>query len=67
MTEDEYLTFLEWNAQQVIPGKSGAMDSSLPPILERIGVAPAFWLKMIENWYVPLNKKSLAKGHLELS
>ena len=25
------------------------MDASLPPILERIGVAPAFWLKMIEN------------------
>ena len=50
MTEDEYLNFLDWNARQVIPGKSGAMDSSLPPILERIGVAPAFWLKMIENY-----------------
>ena len=50
MTEDEYLNFLDWNARQVIPGKSGAMDSSLPPILERMGMAPAFWLKMIENY-----------------
>ncbi len=50
MTEPEYLNFLDWNARLVISGKPGAMDSSLPPILERIGVAPAFWLKMIENY-----------------
>ena len=47
---DEYLEFLDWNARQLIPGKTGAMDDSLPPILERLGMAPSFWIKMIENF-----------------
>ena len=47
---DEYLDFLDWNARQVIPGKAGAQDECLPPILERLGIAPAFWVKMIENF-----------------
>jgi hypothetical protein len=37
MTVDAYLAFLDWNARRLVPGKSGAMDDRLPPILERLG------------------------------
>jgi hypothetical protein len=47
---DEYLEFLDWNARQLLPGKPGVMDSATPPILERLGMTPSFWLKMIENF-----------------
>ncbi len=47
---EEYLEFLDWNARQVIPGKRGAMDAQLPPILARLGMEPSFWIKMIENF-----------------
>ena len=47
---DEYLEFLDWNARQIIPGKSGATEAGFPPILERLKLAPAFWGKMIENF-----------------
>ncbi len=47
---DEYLEFLDWNARRLVPGKSGVTDDSVPPILERLGIAPEFWLKMIENF-----------------
>jgi hypothetical protein len=47
---DEYLEFLDWNARQLIRGKPGVMDSATPPILERLGMTPSFWLKMIENF-----------------
>jgi hypothetical protein len=50
MTVDSYLEFLDWNARRVVPGKAGAMDDSLPPILERLGMTAEFWLQMIENF-----------------
>jgi len=37
---DEYLEFLDWNARRIIPGKLGALDAKLPPILERLQMAP---------------------------
>jgi hypothetical protein len=50
MTVDGYLEFLDWNARRVVPGKAGAMDDRLPPILERLGMTAEFWLAMIENF-----------------
>jgi hypothetical protein len=50
MSLDEYLDFLDWNARQIVVGKSGVMDSTLPPILERLGMAPEFWVQMLENF-----------------
>ena len=50
MTLDQYLEFLDWNARQLVPGKAGVMDASLPPILERLGMSAEFWLRMIENF-----------------
>jgi hypothetical protein len=50
MTVDAYLDFLHWNARRMVPGKSGAMDDRLPPILERLGMTAEFWLQMIENF-----------------
>ena len=50
MTIDEYLTVLDWTARQVAPGKSGAMDASLPPILERLKLSPLLLVQMISNF-----------------
>jgi hypothetical protein len=50
MTVDAYLAFLDWNARQIVPGKPGAMDDRLPPILERLGMTAEFWLQMLENF-----------------
>ena len=50
MTVDEYLELLDWTGRQVAPGKRGAIDSGLPPILERIGVNPGSWMNLIENF-----------------
>lgn len=50
MGVDEYLEFLDWNAKRLVPGKRGVVDETVPPILERLGMSPSFWLKMIENF-----------------
>ncbi len=33
----------------MVAGKRGAIDAACPPILERSGVRPSSWLKMIEQ------------------
>ena len=49
LTFDEYLELLDWTGRQLHPGKRGAIPESTPPILERLGIQPAGWLKLIEN------------------
>ena len=47
---DEYLELLDWTGRQVAAGKRGMIDSAYPPILERLGLQPASWLKTIEQF-----------------
>lgn len=37
----EYLTLVDWSARVIHSHKRGAMPADVPPILERLGVAPA--------------------------
>jgi len=50
MTPDEYLELLDWTGRQIVPGKRGAIDSALAPILERLGLKPSNWLNVIDNF-----------------
>ena len=50
LTIEEYLSTLDWAARQVIPGKSGAMDASLPPIFERLKLSPTLLMQMVVNF-----------------
>jgi hypothetical protein len=47
MTAQEYLTLLDWTARQLVPGKAGVTPAELPPILERVGLKPGSWLKLV--------------------
>lgn len=50
MSIENYLKLLDWTARQVVPGKSGAMDASLPPILERLQLTPTLLVKLVTNF-----------------
>lgn len=47
---DEYLKLLDWTGRQVVAGKPGAIDEACPPILQRLGLQPAAWLQMIDQF-----------------
>jgi hypothetical protein len=50
MTETEYLSLLDWTARAIVAGKSNAVPEDLPPLLERVGLAPKSWLSLVRNF-----------------
>ena len=46
----EYLTLLDWSGRQLKANKRGAISSDLPPILERLGINGAKWLKLVTEF-----------------
>jgi hypothetical protein len=50
LTLDEYLQVLDSSGRQIVAGKSGAIDDTLPPILKRLGIQPEQWLEMMEHF-----------------
>ena len=50
LSVDEYLELLDWNARQSVPGKLGATDARVPPILSRLGLEPEYWVNLVENF-----------------
>jgi hypothetical protein len=50
MSESDYLQLLDWTARQTAPGKSGSTSEDQPPILERLGLEPTVWLKMVVDF-----------------
>jgi REP element-mobilizing transposase RayT len=45
----DYLELIDWTGRAVVEGKRGSIPSDLPPILERLAVDPAQWLKAAGN------------------
>ncbi|CZF82791.1 hypothetical protein GCE9029_03443 [Grimontia celer] len=41
----DYLELVDWTGRQVRDDKRGQIDSTLPPLLERLGFEPKQWLK----------------------
>jgi len=50
MTAEAYLELVDWSARQVASGKPGSTPTSLPPVLERLGLKPTVWLKLVKNF-----------------
>ncbi len=45
----DYLELVDWTGRQTRDDKRGQISSTLPPLLERLGVEPLLWLKTISN------------------
>jgi hypothetical protein len=46
----DYLDLVNWTGRAVRDDKRGAIAEDLPPILERIGITPAAWLELAEDF-----------------
>ena len=45
----DYLELVDWSGRAVIEGKRGSIPENLPPILERLKIDPAFYIKFIDR------------------
>lgn len=50
MAEAEYLEILDWLARDRVTGKRGSTPLSVPPVLERLGIAPTLWSAMVKDF-----------------
>jgi len=46
----DYLDLVNWTGRAVREDKRGAITDDLPPILARIGITPAAWLQLAEDF-----------------
>jgi len=46
----DYLQLVNWTGRAVRDDKRGAIADDLPPILARIGIAPAAWLQLAKDF-----------------
>jgi len=49
MTLEDYLDLVDWTGRQIAAGKS-SIPSHLPPILERLGIDSANWLRLVRGF-----------------
>ena len=45
----DYLELVDWSGRAVIEGKRGSIPDNLPPILERLKIDPAAYIKFINR------------------
>ena len=67
----DYIELVEWTGRAVREDKRGRVDSTPPPILKRLGLAPADWVvfateveSQFGNWVGSLSQISLASNHV---
>jgi hypothetical protein len=46
----DYLDLVNWTGRAVPEDKRGAIAADLPPNFERIGITPAAWLQLAEDF-----------------
>ena len=49
MSLPDYLLLVEWTGRQLHSSKRGYIKSNIPPLLNRLGTSPAFWLDSIRK------------------
>ena len=63
MSLSDYLLLVEWTGRQMHSSKRGYIKSDIPPLLDRLGTSPAFWLdsirKLEPRTHVQSKKQSL--------
>ena len=47
---EAYLELLDWTGRQLVEGKAGAIPDHLAPILERLHIRPACWIRAVEGF-----------------
>jgi len=45
----DYLSLVDWSGRSIVEGKRGAIPSDLPPILTRLQISSANWLKLSQQ------------------
>jgi hypothetical protein len=50
MTTAEYLEFLRWTTGEMRPGRSSQAPPHIPPLLDRLGVSAAVWLRLVADF-----------------
>jgi hypothetical protein len=50
LSVDQYLELLDWTGRQWLAGRRGAVDEAYPAIFDRLGLRPAAWLQMIDEF-----------------
>jgi hypothetical protein len=51
ITLDDYLKLLDASGRMLRDDKAGAIPTEFAPILERLGVRPAVWSQLVENYH----------------
>ena len=46
----EYLELVDWTGRLIRDGKRGAIPADAPPILQRLGIKPRYWLHMARHF-----------------
>jgi hypothetical protein len=47
---EEYLALVDWTGRILRTDKRGAIDAELPPILERLSIAPTAWKTLTSSF-----------------
>jgi hypothetical protein len=50
LNRHDYIELVDWTGRVIRKDKSGYIDHSLPPILERLEIDPKHWLYMVQNF-----------------
>ena len=64
MSLPDYLLLVEWTGRQLHAGKRGYIKSEIPPLLERLGTSPEFWLHSIRKLEPRYHVQSLSSQQL---
>ena len=46
----DYLQLVDWTGKQIRDDKRGAIDTDLPPVLQRLGISPAHWIELCTHF-----------------
>ncbi len=50
MSSVEYIELLEWTARQTAAGKTVSTPNLIPPLLERVALAPHVWCELVQGF-----------------
>lgn len=58
----DYLQLVDWTGRQIRQGKTGVIDSNMPPILERLNLTQSDWLQVVTGLKRPRATRVGAKS-----
>ena len=50
MTTTQYLELLDWTAQQVVQGKTGATPKHVAPLMQGLGLSEETWCSVVKDF-----------------